>query len=54
MLTAWERQYPGRSQSIFTAMQNVKPSHLMDSKLFDFKNINVGDMVDEGDVAFDV
>ena len=53
MLTAWERQYPGRSQSIFTAMQNVKPSHLMDSKLFDFKNINVGDMVDEGDVAFD-
>jgi tRNA 2-thiocytidine biosynthesis protein TtcA len=54
MLTAWERQYPGRIQSIFTAMQNVKPSHLMDSKLFDFKNINVGDMVDEGDVAFDV
>ncbi|RFC33271.1 MAG: tRNA 2-thiocytidine biosynthesis protein TtcA [Candidatus Nitrotoga sp. SPKER] len=54
MLTAWERQYPGRSQSIFTAMQNVKSSHLMDSKLFDFKNINVGDMVDEGDVAFDV
>ncbi len=53
MLTAWERQYPGRSQSIFTAMQNVKPSHLMDSKLFDFKNINVGDMVDEGDMAFD-
>ena len=53
MLTAWERQYPGRSQSIFTAMQNVKPSHLMDSKLFDFKNINVGDMVEEGDVAFD-
>jgi len=53
MLTAWERQYPGRSQSIFTAMQNVKSSHLMDSKLFDFKSINVGDMVDEGDVAFD-
>ncbi|CAG9931492.1 tRNA 2-thiocytidine(32) synthetase TtcA [Candidatus Nitrotoga arctica] len=53
MLTAWERQYPGRSQSIFTAMQNVKPSHLMDSKLFDFKSINVGDMVDEGDMAFD-
>ena len=54
MLAAWERQYPGRSQSIFTAMQNVKPSHLMDNKLFDFKNINVGDSVDEGDTAFDV
>jgi len=53
MLTTWERQYPGRSQSIFTAMQNVKPSHLMDSTLFDFKSIHVGDAVDEGGVAFD-
>jgi tRNA 2-thiocytidine biosynthesis protein TtcA len=53
MLTAWERQYPGRSQTIFTAMQNVRPSHLMDSSLFDFKSIKAGDVVDEGDVAFD-
>jgi tRNA 2-thiocytidine biosynthesis protein TtcA len=34
-------------------MQNVKPSHLMDSSLFDFKGIKAGDLVDEGDVAFD-
>jgi tRNA 2-thiocytidine biosynthesis protein TtcA len=54
MLTTWERQYPGRSQTIYTAMQNVRPSHLMDSSLFDFKGIKVGDVVDEGDVAFDV
>jgi tRNA 2-thiocytidine biosynthesis protein TtcA len=54
MLTAWEREYPGRSQTIFTAMQNVRTSHLMDSSLFDFKGIKVGDTVDEGDVAFDV
>ena len=54
MLTAWEREYPGRSQTIFTAMQNVRTSHLMDSSLFDFKSIKVGDTVDEGDVAFDV
>ncbi len=53
MLTAWERQYPGRSQSIFTAMQNIKPSQLFDGNLFDFKNIKVGDVVDEGDVVFD-
>jgi tRNA 2-thiocytidine biosynthesis protein TtcA len=53
MLTAWEREYPGRSQTIFTAMQNVRPSHLMDSSLFDFKSIKVGDVVEEGDVAFD-
>jgi tRNA 2-thiocytidine biosynthesis protein TtcA len=53
MLTAWEREYPGRSQTIFTAMQNVRPSHLMDSSLFDFKSINIGDVVTEGDIAFD-
>lgn len=53
MLTNWERQYPGRSQTIFTAMQNVKPSHLMDGNLFDFKNIQLGATVEEGDVAFD-
>jgi tRNA 2-thiocytidine biosynthesis protein TtcA len=53
MLTNWEREYPGRSQTIFTAMQNVKPSHLLDGKLFDFKNIQPGAVVEEGDVAFD-
>ena len=53
MLTNWEREYPGRSQTIFTAMQNVKPSHLRDGKLFDFKNIQPGAVVEEGDVAFD-
>ena len=53
MLTNWERQYPGRSQTIFTAMQNVKPSHLLDGGLFDFKNMQLGVAVDEGDVAFD-
>ncbi len=54
MLTAWEHQYPGRSQTIFTAMQNAKLSHLLDGNLFDFKNMKVGDAVGEGDVAFDV
>ena len=53
MLTQWELQYPGRSQTIFTAMQNVKPSHLLDGSLFDFVNIKMGDAVAEGDVAFD-
>ena len=53
MLTTWEQQYPGRTQTIFTAMQNVAPSHLLDGGLFDFKNIQMGDAVAEGDVAFD-
>ena len=53
MLTQWEKEYPGRTQTIFTAMQNVKPSHLLDGNLFDFKNIQLGAVVEEGDVAFD-
>lgn len=53
MLTNWEREYPGRSQTIFTAMQNVKPSHLLDGSLFDFTNIQLGAPLEEGDVAFD-
>jgi tRNA 2-thiocytidine biosynthesis protein TtcA len=53
MLTQWEKEYPGRSQTIFSAMQNVKPSHLLDTTLFDFVNLKLGDAVGEGDVAFD-
>ncbi len=53
MLSLWEKEYPGRTQTIFTAMQNVKLSHLLDAKLFDFKNIQLGATVEEGDVAFD-
>ena len=53
MLAAWEQEYPGRSQTIFTAMQNIAPSHLLDGRLFDFKNLQLGDVVAEGDVAFD-
>ena len=53
MLSAWELQFPGRRQTLFTAMQNIKPSHMLDGALFDFKSVSVGDAVDEGDVAFD-
>ena len=53
MLAAWELEYPGRSQTIFTAMQNIAPSHLLDSSLFDFRHLKIGDEVAEGDVAFD-
>jgi tRNA 2-thiocytidine biosynthesis protein TtcA len=54
MLIEWERQYPGRTQTIFTAMQNVASSHLLDENLFDFKNMLLGQKFAEGDVVFDV
>jgi len=53
LLQQWEREYPGRTQSIFTALQNVRPSHLLDTELFDFKGLRLGDIVVEGDTAFD-
>ncbi|MEY3975145.1 MAG: hypothetical protein RLZZ33_200 [Pseudomonadota bacterium] len=36
MLQAWERDYPGRTESIFSALRAVEPSHLADPRLFDF------------------
>jgi tRNA 2-thiocytidine biosynthesis protein TtcA len=54
MLRDWEKQYPGRTETMFTALQNVAPSHLMDTKLHDFKSIKVtGVPHEDGDKAFD-
>lgn len=36
MLRDWERQHPGRVESIFRALSNVSPSQLTDRNLFDF------------------
>ena len=54
MLKEWEKQYPGRAETMFTALQNVVPSHLMDAKLHDFKNLKTTGVPDDnGDKAFD-
>ena len=54
MIRDWEKQYPGRSETMFTALQNVVPSHLMDHRKHDFKNIKVTGIPDaDGDKAFD-
>ncbi|MDT7518288.1 tRNA 2-thiocytidine(32) synthetase TtcA [Rhodoferax sp. TBRC 17660] len=54
MLRDWEKQYPGRAETMFTALQNVVPSHLMDHTKHDFKNIRPTGIADEnGDKAFD-
>ena len=39
MLAAWEREQPGRSETIFSALQNVAPSQLADRDLFDFHSL---------------
>ena len=42
MLQQWDRQFPGRIESIFAALQNVAPSQLADGRLFDFVNLEQG------------
>ena len=39
MLHAWEREYPGRTETIFRSIRNVAPSQLADSELFDFHSL---------------
>ena len=54
MLRDWDRRYPGRIETMFSAMQNVVPSHMCDTELFDFKGLQHGaEVVDGGDLAFD-
>lgn len=39
LLQAWEQEYPGRTETLFSSLQNVSPSHLADTQLFDFANL---------------
>ncbi len=53
MLQGWARDYPGRIESLATALKNVVPSHLADARLFDFVGLTQHTVVEEGDSAFD-
>ena len=52
MLRAWEKQYPGRTETIFRALGNVAPSHLLDHDLFNFTELQgqVGDGAELPDI----
>lgn len=39
MLAQWEREQPGRTESIFSALRSVHPEHLADARLFDFRSL---------------
>ena len=54
LLREWEKRFPGRVESIFNAMSNVVPTHLLDRTLQDFTSVRAtGVAMAEGDLAFD-
>jgi tRNA 2-thiocytidine biosynthesis protein TtcA len=54
MLQDWEKKFPGRVENMFTALQNVVPSHLMDRELHPFASLEAtGEPDENGDKAFD-
>lgn len=54
MLQQWDKRFPGRLETMFRSMQNVKLSHLADVTQYDFKALKAqGSPVVDGDIAFD-
>ena len=54
LLREWEKKFPGRVETMLNALRHVKPSHLMDSEVFDFKGIYSSGVANaEGDKAID-
>ncbi|MFM1887249.1 MAG: hypothetical protein RL026_2406 [Pseudomonadota bacterium] len=39
MLQAWEQEFPGRTETLFSALRNVDPATLADTTLFDFAGL---------------
>lgn len=54
MLTEWESRYPGRIQTMFRSLQNIVPSHLLDTTKYDFKGLKTSGSAElNGDILFD-
>lgn len=54
MLRKWDRNHPGRLETMFSALKRLSPSHLLDARQFDFSGLGTQDnAVLDGDIAFD-
>ena len=47
LLNEWERRTPGRKQVMFRSLMNTRPSHLLDTNLFDFVNLKINGKFEE-------
>ncbi|NCW09185.1 MAG: tRNA 2-thiocytidine(32) synthetase TtcA [Gammaproteobacteria bacterium] len=45
MIADWEKRYPGRVENLFRGLQNVVPSHLMDTELHPFDSPSPDDLL---------
>jgi tRNA 2-thiocytidine biosynthesis protein TtcA len=55
MMREWEKRHPGRLESIFNALSDVVPTHLLDRRLQDFAAVRPTLRPEpDGDLAFDV
>ncbi len=39
MLSGWDKQFPGRLETIFSSLKNIAPSQMADTRLFDFASL---------------
>ena len=54
LMREWDKKFPGRVDSIFSALSNVAPSHLLDRNLFGFADLKADGVANPlGDIAFD-
>ncbi|MDT8364742.1 MAG: tRNA 2-thiocytidine(32) synthetase TtcA [Nitrosomonas sp.] len=54
MMQQWDKRFPGRLETMFTALQNIQLSHLADIKRYDFSGLKPhGVPCEDGDKAFD-
>jgi tRNA 2-thiocytidine biosynthesis protein TtcA len=53
MLQAWEKQWPGRTESLFRSLQNISPSQLADPVLYDFAGLEATRSEVTGETAED-
>ena len=52
IIDGWEKNSPGRRQVMFRSLMNTKPSHLLDTSLFDFLGLQ-RELIDEHKIQYD-